>query len=274
MNLSLILLSLSGIFYGASFTAHLFSFSGHLERDTPAVTFMRLGFLFGTFYFAVESIQNGFFLPVVNLAGALAFFAWSLAFVYLVLLARIQSESFGLVLTPILSLLIAAAYFKDLNGPHAALPGAGLLNPYFIVHIISAFFAYASFAISFAAGILYLIQHHQLKTRSAGAFYHKLPSLEELERLIYQPLLWGTPLLFAATAIGFLWSKSAFGEYWILDPKTIATAIAVFFYFMILCLRFVTPVRGKQVAVLSLLAFVFVLFSFVGTRFISGSHPY
>lgn len=275
MNLSLLLLFLSGLFFFAAFLFHLLSFfeirqGGH----RPAFGLMRIGFLIGTFYFGAEAVERGFFLPVTNLSQAMAFFSWSLAFVYLVLLARVQSDSFGLILTPILFFLIAAAGLT--HESEAARPSVlpRLLNPYFIVHIVSAFFAYASFAISFAAGILYLIQHHELKSKHAGKFYHKLPSLEELEKLIYQPMLWGAPLLLAAVGIGFMWSKSAYGEYWIFDPKTIATAVTALVYLAILYLHYVSAQRGKQAVMLSLAAFVLVLFSFVGMRFIPGSHNF
>jgi ABC-type transport system involved in cytochrome c biogenesis permease subunit len=262
----------AGICYAAAFVFHLFSFSG-MKTNRPAFALVRIGFLVSTFYLAAEAIEHGFFLPVANLSQALAFFAWSLAFVYLVLLVKIQSESFGLILSPILTLLLTGAYFTQTAGEPLAVKPV-LLNPYFVMHIISAFFAYASFTLSFAAGILYLMQHRELKMRHAGTFYHRLPSLEELERLIYQPLLWGAPLLIVTVIVGFIWSKAAFGEFWIFDPKTIATAITALLYFVILYLRSVSMLRGRQVAVLSLVAFGLVIFSFVGTRFIGGSHSY
>ncbi len=221
--MSLFLILLAAFFYGLSFFLHLISFMGG-NAHRVAFLMMRIAFLIATFALASEAISEGFFLPVANLSQAMAFFAWSLAFVYLVLLVPIQSESFGLILTPILLVLIGVAAAAKFHGGvfrERPLPPI-LLNPYFTVHIVSAFFAYASFTISFTAGILYLIQHHELKAKHAGHFYRKLPSLEALEKLIYEPLVWGTPLLAAAAGIGFLWSKSAYGSYWVFDPKTIA----------------------------------------------------
>jgi len=118
----------------------------------------------------------------------------------------------------------------------------------------------------------HIIQYRQLKTKKTGQFYHKLPSLEELECLIYEPLLWGAPLLVAAVGIGFLWSKTAFGEFWFSDPKTITTVFIAFFYLGILYLHYVSSLRGKKVAILSVIAFALVLVSFVGTRLIEGNH--
>lgn len=274
MNLSSIVLLLSALSYAAAFLLHLFSFLGATQKHRPAFALMRLGFLIATFYFAAETIEHGFFLPVVNFSQAMAFFAWSLAFVYLVLVVKAQSDSFGILLAPILLTLTLAAYWGKMHFAYPSEIKPVLLNPYFIVHIVCAFFAYACFTLSFAAGILYLVQHRELKTKTAGTFYHKLPSLEELEKLIYQPLAWGAPLLASAMAIGMLWSKSAFGQTWIFDPKTIATAVTALFYFVILYLRIMSSVRGRQVAVLSLCAFVLVIFSFVGIRFIPGSHNF
>ena len=118
MNITLptVLLFLSCFFYAAAFLVHLLSFFGSIENaNRPAFILMRIGFLIGTFYFVTEAIERGAFLPVANFPQALAFFAWSLAFVYLVLLIRIQTESFGLILTPILFSLLALASMASLT---------------------------------------------------------------------------------------------------------------------------------------------------------------
>ena len=273
MTLALGLLSTSGIFYSFSFLFHLLSFfSLYLKGNRAAFAFMRAGFLLATLYLVAEAIDRGFFLPVVNFSQAIAFIAWALAFVYLVLLVRLQNESFGLIVSPILLLLTLVAMVKKWGGTEGVTLNPVFHNPYFALHIFTAFFAYASFALSFAAGVLYLIQYRELKAKHPGEFYRKLPSLEELERLIYQPLLWGVPLLLTALLIGFVWSKAAYGEFWILDPKTVATGISLALYFVVLYLHYVSSLRGKQVALLSLLAFAFVVASFVGTRFMQGAH--
>lgn len=274
---SVFLLAVSALSYAVAFFYHLGPFLGVREKGhETAALFLRLGFFLGTLYFAVEGIKYRSFLPVLGLSQALAFFAWSLAFVYLVLLARAQSESFGLVLNPILFLLVsvAALTFPGSKPSSAILNRPDLMSSSFALHITTAFFAYASFTLSFAAGILYLIQHRQLKAKHAGRFYHKLPSLEELERLIYQPLYWGAPLLILALGVGFFWSKSVNGNYWIWDPKTLVTAVIAVLYMGILGFRSLSLLRGKRMAWLSMMAFLLVLASFVGLRFIEGSHNY
>ena len=260
--------------YVVAFSLHLVSFFGVKEGlNRPAFSLMRVGFLTATFYFAAEGMEAGFFFPVLNFSQALAFFAWSLAFVYLVLLVRIQTDSFGMVLTPILVILSGLALAgKFISSGPAELPEI-YHNPYFTVHILGAFFAYASFTLSFAAGILYLIQNHELKSRHAGRFYQKLPALEELEKLIYQPLFWGVPLLAAAVVIGFIWSKISFGKYWI-EPKTVLTLLVIGFYLVIMARHIFFNLHGKRGAVWSVFAFALMLVNFVGLRLVVGSHQY
>ena len=148
------------------------------------------------------------------------------------------------------------------------------MNVYFAIHILSVFFAYATFALSFAAGILFLIQHRELKRKHAGRFYHKLPSLEALDRLIYQPLYWGAPLLILALVVGFRWSKTAFGEYWLKDPKSIFSSIIAALYVMIVALRQTAFLRGKKIAVWSIVAFSLLIVGFAGIGFMQGTRHF
>ncbi|OGW72540.1 MAG: hypothetical protein A2Y02_02410 [Omnitrophica bacterium GWA2_52_12] len=266
------LLAVTAFFYLLAFGAHLLSFSGKGERgNRAAFRLMQAGFICATFYFVMEAATLGTFVPVIDASHALAFFAWSLAFVYLVLLAKAQSESFGLVLTPVLVFLLGMALFGAHVRRGNPLPPA---HPLFMLHILSAFFAYASFAISFAAGVLYLIQRHELKSKHAGTFYHKLPALEDLERLIDQPMGWGALLLAGAVAIGFAWSKAAYGAYWFSDPKTLITVFVTLAYGTVLFLRLGSHLRARQAAIFSVAAFALVILSFIGTRFLHGSHHF
>jgi len=269
---SALILNFTALLYCLAFFLHLISFFGnHETMHRAAFRLMQMGFVAATFYFVMEAATLATFFPVADIVHALAFFSWSLAFVYLVLLSQIRSDSFGLVLTPVLAVLMVSACLTETLPSRGTVPQA---NPFFMLHILCAFFAYASFAISFAAALLYLIQRHELKARRAGAFYRKLPSLEELERLIDQPMVWGTALLVTAILIGFVWSKTAFGIYALTDPKTIATALVTLIYGTIISMRLVSRLRPKHAAVLSVIAFAIVIISFVGMRFIHGSHDF
>lgn len=256
--------------YLVAFFFHLAAFLGASEKiNRWALVLVRVGFLVHTFFFFSDTSTGGLLVPVSNFGQVMAFFSWALAFVYLVLLAKIQSESFGLILSPLLSLLVGAGLLRFHAG-QISLPSP--LNPYFILHLGTAFFAYASFTLSFVAGVLYLIQHHELKRKRGGTFYHRLPSLEVLEGLIYQPMAWGVFLLLLAMGIGMLWAKSAFGTYWLWEPKTMGTLATAIFYLLLVYIHYGAASRGKRVVVISLIAFGFVFLNFFGVNLFGKGH--
>jgi len=262
VTLPILILAIAGGLYLSAFFFHLAAFLGAGEgANRWALVLVRIGFLIHTFFFFSEPKSEGLLIPISSFGAIMAFFGWALAFVYLVLLARVQSESFGLILAPLLSLLVGGGLLRFHEGP-ASLPTP--LNPYFILHLGTAFFAYASFTLSFAASILYLVQYRELKRKRGGTFYHRLPSLEALEGLIYQPMAWGVFLLTTAIGIGVLWAKSAFGTYWLGEPKTLMTIGVAGFYLVLVYFHYGRASHGKRWVVMSLVAFMFVFFNFFG----------
>lgn len=271
MNLPFSILMAAGILYVLAFSLHLIAFLGASESVNKwALVLVRIGFLVHTFFFFLETKTEGLLIPVSSFGQVMAFFSWSLAFVYLVLLARVQSESFGLILTPLLSFFLGVGLIR-FDAGQTPLPSP--LNPYFILHLGTAFFAYASFTLSFSASVLYLIQHGALKRRRGGTLYHRLPSLEALEDLIYQPMAWGVFLLGLAIGIGLLWSKSAFGTYWLWEAKTVTTMAIACFYLALVYFHYGAASRGKRLVVMNLIAFLFVFLNFFGMNLLGkGFH--
>jgi ABC-type transport system involved in cytochrome c biogenesis permease subunit len=278
MSLAFVILSACCMSYGVAFLLHVLSFTEIWKRGRRAGSVMlQAGFLLGTLYFLSQGFQSGYFLPVVNMSAALAFFSWALAFVYLVLLGKARTESFGVFLSLLLCILMAgslASFGRGHTIQTMVRAHPYLLNPTFVLHVVSAFFAYANFAISFIASVLYLIESRELKKKNAGNFYYKLPSLERLERMVCLPLSWGTPLLLFATATGLVWAKHAFGSFLLLDPKTIVTFVVLGCYLLILYRHWVAAVRGREAARLSIIAFTVIIVGFIETVFLFGKHNF
>lgn len=278
MSPAFVILCTCCVSYGVALLFHVLSFTGIMKKGGRAgYGALQAGFLLGTLYFLSRGLQSGYFLPVVNMSAALAFFAWTLAFVYLVLIGKARTESFGLILALILFILVLGAVMthgrgRDIQAMFRAYPY--LLNPYFALHVVSAFFAYASFTVSFVASVLYLVECRELKNRQASGFYHKLPSLKRLERMVSRPLLWGIPLLLITVVSGFVWAKSAFGSFMLVDPKTIVTMMLLGFYGTILWRYWLTAVRGKEIASLSVLSFAFIVAGFITTYLLSCRHNF
>jgi hypothetical protein len=74
---------------------------------------------------------------------------------------------------------------------------------------------------------------------------------------------------------GALWAETAWGSYWSWDPKETWSLITWFVYAAFLHARFTRDWRGSKAAILSIVGFIFVLFTYFGVNYIiSGLHSY
>lgn len=252
---------LASFFYGFSF------FQPDSRYESKGFACIRLGFLGASIFLGLEAWTHGFAFPILNFSHVIAFFSWALAFLYLIPLIHLQAQSFGLILAPVLFLLNLVAVLNS-GAPTYHFE----VSIYFALHIIFAFFAYAALMLSFTAALLYLIQHHELKKRNPGTFYHKLPNLEALDSLSYLPMIIGVVLLSCAIVVGLFWAKDTYGQFWLHDPKTWLTVITAVLYGILIFMRFAANARKSRLALLGLLLFIFMIASFVGGRYLNGKH--
>ena len=127
-----------------------------------------------------------------------------------------------------------------------------LQSRWLYVHTTLAFLGDAFFVIAFAGGVLYLVQERQLKRRHPGAFYHRLPSLDLLDRVNYRSLTIGFPLLTLGIITGAIWAENAWGSYWQWDPKETWSLITWFIYAALVHARLTVGWRGRKAAWLSI----------------------
>jgi ABC-type transport system involved in cytochrome c biogenesis permease subunit len=277
MSLSNYLLFLVAGFYVAAFVFYIVEFSNTDRKSFSwGSRLIEVGFLIHTLQiFVVTFTASGmvgtrFYLPVGTMGENANFFAWSLSFVYFSFVKRNKTEGFSLILAPILVLFIIPALIpeqeKELRISYAN-------DSYFLMHILSAFFGYASFTLSFIAGLLYLVQDRVLKRKSQIRFYHKLVPLQDLERFVFRTIFWGLVLLSAAILTGALWTKRAFGSFLLFDPKTFSALAMWGVYVYIMFLHEVAALKGRRVILVSVLSFALVLFTFLGTSVLkTGIH--
>ena len=255
------------VLYGTSFLFYVRDFLKKEPKFLSANLCFEIGFLIHTFLIFAEAKENEIFLPLTTMKEVMVFFSWSLAFVYVILLRRLRQESFGLILVPLLLIFLVMALLL----PQAkAIPTTYFHDYYFLIHILSAFFAYASFTISFVAAVLYLIQSDLIKSKQLGSFYQRLPSLQELERFIFYSVIWGFFLLGAGIVSGVLWSKSAFQTFLVRDAKAVASVLTWCAYGLIFYLHRRSLIRGKRSVWAVLAAFGLVLFTFLGTSLLGA----
>jgi cytochrome c-type biogenesis protein CcsB len=135
----------------------------------------------------------------------------------------------------------------------------------------SGFVAAVSWVVGAGAVGLFWLFGGVLK-KVLGAF-----SLSEhlLDDVTYRSIAIGFPLLTLGIITGAIWADSAWGTYWSWDPKETWSLITWFVYALYLHSRFVRGWRGRKTAVLAVLGFIAVIFTYLGVNLLlSGLHSY
>lgn len=128
---------------------------------------------------------------------------------------------------------------------------------------------------AFCAGVLYLLQERLIKSKSFGRLSRMLPSLQVLDEVNYRALTVGFPLLTAGIITGSIWANCAWGSYWSWDPKETWSLITWLLYAALLHQRLTVGWRGRRAAVMAMVGFGAVLFTFLGVNLlIGGLHTY
>jgi ABC-type uncharacterized transport system permease subunit len=136
------------------------------------------------------------------------------------------------------------------------------------VHGVFLLAGAVSTCVAFAAGLMYLVQSNRLKHKRPSRFGFGLPSLEKSERLNRGAITLAFPLLTFGLLIGILLSLAgqASGAPGWTDPKVVS-ALAMWLVFAVLLhARYRPAMRGRGVMVLTIIAFAFLVFTWVGVE--------
>ena len=222
----------------------------------------------------VETHQTGYgYIPLSNMYESLVFFSWTIVLVYLILEFKYKQKIIGVFVTPFAFLAIAlTSLIPGVDSKITPLVPA-LQSNWLAVHVITCFFGYASFAVSFGISILYLIQDKRGTQKEGSTRW--LPSTSILDEINYKSIVIGFPMLTLGIITGAAWANYAWGSYWSWDPKETWSLITWFVYAAFLHARFTRDWRGSKAAILSIVGFSAVLFTYFGVNYlISGLHSY
>ena len=138
--------------------------------------------------------------------------------------------------------------------------------PLMTLHVSLAILAYATFAVSFAAAVLYLM--------TDGRRIAWLPSAALLDDLAYRSVTVGFPAMTLVLILGSVWAHRAWGTYWSWDPKETASLFTWLIYGVYLHSRSLRGWHGRRSAYVLLLGFGAVLFTYFGNYIFGGLHAY
>ena len=224
------------------------------------------GFAFHTATIALRWIAAGR-TPATSFHESLTLFSWIMVALFLLLVVKYKQRVLGAFVAPFALLLIITASLL----PGEIVPLAPVLESYWLpVHVMLAFLGNAFFALAFFLGVMYIIQDKYLKSRKLKGLYFVLPSLETLDELNYKCLQYGFPLLTAAIISGAIWSEYAVGSYWEWKHRQVWSLITWFLYAALLHGRLTAGWRGRKAAILSGVAFITLIGSFIIINIVSG----
>jgi len=110
--------------------------------------------------------------PLRNLYESLIFFVWCLILAYLIIEFRYKNRSFGAFVTPVAGLALAFIGMSGMSKEIQPLVPA-LQSNWLLAHVMMSFIAYATFALAFSTGLMYLIattDRHEKRTAFWIAF--------------------------------------------------------------------------------------------------------
>jgi cytochrome c-type biogenesis protein CcsB len=133
-------------------------------------------------------------------------------------------------------------------------------------HVASAVIAYGAFTTGFISSLLFMLQKNNR--------FSSLPDAGSLDSISYHSVIIGFPFMTLVIVLGALWADIAWGRYWGWDPKETASLVTWLIYAGYLHTRILKGWQGKKSAMLLMIGFAAVVFTFFGNYIFNGLHAY
>ncbi len=199
--------------------------------------------------------------PINSLFDVLVFMSWSILLIYLIVGPAYHLSLLGAFTSPLVFLLLLTAQL-GLVGPTAQ--ARFHRDPWVELHAALTLIAYGAFALAGIAGLMYLVQDHELKKRRAGALLYNLPPITDLGVANTRLLRLGFTLLTAGFGAGFLSGMPVNSlKFW-------ASGLIWAGYGAVLILRKMHWLPPKRMAAASMVIFSLALISLPAIQYLSS----
>ena len=207
--------------------------------------------------------------PIQNLSQSLSLAAFFLGCMFLFFQYKFDLKILGVFASVLLFAIMAIVLIM----PEAPVEKNIVLKGFWLYfHIILVFTGEASLALACGTGILYLLQEKGIKTKSPGFFFKRLPSLDLLDNVGYTCLTTGFALLTIGLVTGFIYAKTIWGTFWNWDPKEVFSVGTWLVYAALLHLRLYSGWRGRKSAIMTIIGFFIIIFTFIGVNMLLGGY--
>ena len=204
-------------------------------------------------------------VPLANQFEFASGFAWATVIIGFVLYRRLKQEWVMTAAMPMAFLILSYAAFQPMEIKDIM---PALRSTWFVLHIGSAAFSYAAFAIAGGLGVSYLAQLK--KGRSENDV-----KMKQMDYMGYRLICLGFLLLTVVIFSGAIWAEQAWSSWWSWDPKETWALITWIFYAIYLHQRMRLKRQGKRMAWLAIIALILVIFTFAGVNLLlPGLHSY
>ncbi|MFW5637176.1 MAG: c-type cytochrome biogenesis protein CcsB [Thermodesulfobacteriota bacterium] len=226
------------------------------------------GFFWHTLLVGYAFVRSGS-IPVHNLHQTLSLAGWTVTGFFLVFHYRYPFKLLGLYAAPLAATMMIISARLPMEPDRIQ---DSLKSIWVVFHVIVIFIGEAALAFACGVGILYLVQEHAIKTKKRGFFYRRLPSLEFLDNTGYACIITGFTMVTIGLISGFLYAKTVWGRFWSWDPKEVWSGIMWLFYAVLLHERLMVGWRGRRSAIMSIIGFMVLMFTFLGVNFLLQGH--
>jgi ABC-type transport system involved in cytochrome c biogenesis permease subunit len=261
--------------YGLALLAELARFGVRSAvRWYLAAGLMALGWLVQTAYLANLWLKSPMG-PVTTAFDSVMVLSWIVALIGLYLMVRSPKPvAVGMFVLPlVLGLVVGAGWFAPRESDWD--DWGGTVAFWGTVHGVFLLAGAVFTCVAFFAGLMYLAQMRRLKAKRPSRIGLALPSLEQSERINRGAITIAFPLLTFGLLIGMVLSLAARGGSastgsahvlrWT-DPKVLSALVMWLVFAALLHARFRPAMRGRSMMVLTIVAFTFLVFAWVGVE--------
>ncbi len=208
-------------------------------------------------------------VPYRTIGGSMSLFGWMLGLSYLALLFRHRERAIGPFLIPFVLLFSTLGLLLP-QAPPAARPDThGVM---FAFHVTFAILGYAAFTFSFVLSLLYLIQNRQLRKVRTGLLFSRLPALDVIGGMIRTSVTIGLSVLGISVVLGIIWAERVWGR---LPDAKLGSAVLTLIVYGFLLWKDRHGWVGERVALLSILGFALIIFSYTFVNlYFSSEHVF
>jgi cytochrome c-type biogenesis protein CcsB len=266
MEAALIVSILLYLLSAAGYLAYFFLQKKHLQQAGFIV--LVGGFIFHCAALMLDYHQQGH-IPVANMRETLSLAGWAIAGVFIVLNYRYHLKILGVYAAPFVALImVIVSQLPDEPAKTTQL----FKSVWLVAHVTVIFIGEAAFALACGAGILYLIQEDSIKAKKRRFFFKRLPSLDLLDSTGYGCIVVGFTMLTIGLITGLVYAKSVWGRFWSWDPKEVWSGLSWLFYAALLHERLAVGWRGRRSAIMAIVGFGVLVFTFLGVNLLMEGH--